>query len=332
MTSKIGVNHDLRRNNGRTIYMPAWFQGETGWGNLELPNVYKADSSAKFPAGTKYEEGERIFYYAKYLGKIQSSNWQTALQPPANVAMTVGQGRILFCHAFQRDMADGLMVRHTADELSIVFQTTPTVMKAADYWSGGWVNGTDTGASYRPFYRYITKHDYAATGSKAQQIWNDSTKAFTSVDLSSYSDVSVLELDQAIITSKTTMPVTIMPNQWKHAMYKAHDETLQFAPALGAAVPNAVSQNEYAWLQTWGPMGLPWVYTEFAGAATGEVLYKISGDGSINPQHSGAPDPADGSTWQLAGISMASSIMETAASVSTGTDEERILIYLMIRR
>ena len=324
----IRINHDLRRVDGKTVLMPAWFQGATGWANLSLPNVYKADSVQQYPEGTKYVDGERVFYYSKFIGQITGTEWVAALQAPNSDALTVTQGRFLFNHSFQEDMANGLMVRHTADELSAFFQTTPAVMRSTDYWSGGWVNGKDTGASNRPFYRFITAHNYSATGSASQEVWNTANRANTIVDLSAYTEVSELQLDQSIVTSKTTMATTIMPNQWKHAIYKSHSESNQFAPALGALVPNVVSQNNWVWLQTWGPMGCPWAFVEFAGALTGEIAYKISGDGSISPQHSGAPAPADGSTWQLAGVSMASSIMETAS----GQDEQLMLIYVMLRR
>ena len=328
MPGFIGVNHDLRRNNGRTIYMPAWFQGETGWGNLAMPNVYKADSSRLYPAGTKYQDGERIFYYGKFIGTVTGTEWIVALQAPNSTGLTLEQGKFLNTHCFQEDMSDALHVRHTADELSLVLNTTPSVMQADNYWSGGWVNGKDTGDSNRPFYRYITKHDYFSTGSRTQQIWNVANEAYTEVDLSAYTDASVLELDQAIITSKTTLPIMVMPNPWKHLIHKVHSEANQFAPFMGAVVPNVVPQNYFPWLQTWGPMGIPHGLAEFGGALTGEIMQKIGGDGSMSPAHSGAPDPADGSTWQVAGHSMGSSIMETAS----GIDQDLVMVYLMIRR
>lgn len=322
------INHDLRRNDGKTVFMPAWFQGETGWGRLDMPNVYKADSSQVYPAGTKFQDGERIFYYGKFIGQISGTEWVLALQAPNATALTVTQGRFLFAHCFQEDMANGLLVRMTADELSLFYQTTPAAMKATDYWSGGWVNGKDTGDNNRPFYRYIVAHNYEAAGLAAQKVWNEANKSETEVDLSAYTYVSELELDQPVVTSKTTMATKIMPNPWKHLIYKSHSEWNQYAPAMGAIMPNAVTQNYWAWLQTWGPMGNPWAAVEFGGADTGEVMHKISGDGSTSPQHSAAPSPADGSTWQVAGHSMGSSIMETAS----GVDNEIPMMYLMLRR
>ena len=190
------------------------------------------------------------------------------------------------------------------------------------------MSGSDTGTSGRTFYRYITKHDYAATGSAIQQIYNTNTGTFTSVDLSAYSDVSVLELDQSAVISKATMATTIMPNSWKHLILKTNDETLQFAPAMGAIVPNDVDQNDWAWVQTYGPMCMTWAYTDYSGANTGEVMFKISGNGSINPQNTAAPGAADNSTWQVAGRSMGSSYMEGA----TGVDEQLLMIFLLLRQ
>ena len=326
--SEVKREQPLIYHDGAAVILPPWFQGETGWQNTAFPNVYKADASQRYPAGTKFVEGERIFYHSKFIGQISGTEWIVALQAPNSNALTVTQGRFLFAHCFQEDMANGLLVRHNADEKSIVFQTTPSAMRSTDYWSGGWVNGKDTGASNRPFYRRIVKHDYAATGSAIQKIRNTSTGLDTIVDLSAYSQVSVLELDQSVVTAKTTMATTIMPNPWKHLIYKTHSEWNQYAPAMGAVVPNAVAQNEFVWVQTWGPMGIPWAAVEFSGAGNYEIMYKISGDGSVSGQHSGGPAPADGSTFQVAGHAMASSIMESAS----GQDEELMMIFLELRR
>ena len=64
------------RVDGKTLYMPSFFEGEKGWGNLTLPNVYKADSIAQYPAGTKFQDGERIFYYDKFIVVI--TGWSSS--------------------------------------------------------------------------------------------------------------------------------------------------------------------------------------------------------------------------------------------------------------
>jgi len=66
--SYVGVNHDLRVVNGRTLYMPPYAGGQEGWGNLALPDVSVADTAQKYPVGTKYVEGDRIFRYVHVSG------------------------------------------------------------------------------------------------------------------------------------------------------------------------------------------------------------------------------------------------------------------------
>lgn len=61
----IFVNHDIRSLDGGTIYMPKWYQGEDGWGNLALPDVYIAGTTQVYPRGTIYREGNRTFVYGK---------------------------------------------------------------------------------------------------------------------------------------------------------------------------------------------------------------------------------------------------------------------------
>ena len=326
----IGVSYDLHQANGKSIYLPPWYSGELGWGNLESPNVYRADGATqKYPAGTRYTDGERVWYYGKWIGQISSTEFDTALQAPNSTALTVTAGRFMFAHVFQQDYSNADLNRHLANEQHTVIVATASEARSDDYYSGGWFSGKDTGDNNRPFHRFIVKHEFDATGQAAQKILNGVTGVVTEVDLSALSNVSVLELEREIITSKTTLATTIMPNSWKHMIYKTQGETVQFQPALGALMPNAVDQNDWVWVQTYGPIFIPWAFVEFSGALTGEIMFKISGDGSTSPQHSGAPSPADGSTWQTAGWAMGSSAMEAGTS---GTDEELVMMFLTLRR
>lgn len=63
--AKVIYDHDLRVHNGRTIVMPAWAEGQTGWGNLAVPDIRDVDAVQKYPIGTKLIDSERVFYYAK---------------------------------------------------------------------------------------------------------------------------------------------------------------------------------------------------------------------------------------------------------------------------
>ena len=49
----------------RRIELPPWYDGlgDQIWGSTTLPDLSVADSSQKYPLGTKYVDGERIFKY-----------------------------------------------------------------------------------------------------------------------------------------------------------------------------------------------------------------------------------------------------------------------------
>lgn len=57
------LNHNIRSRDGKTIVMPAYKGGQTGWGNLSLPNAYVFDTVQKYPIGTKFVDDDRIFRY-----------------------------------------------------------------------------------------------------------------------------------------------------------------------------------------------------------------------------------------------------------------------------
>ncbi len=59
------INHDVRVVDGKTIYMPPWVEDQEIWGSLALPDLSTADSVQKYPIGTKYVEGDRVYRYAK---------------------------------------------------------------------------------------------------------------------------------------------------------------------------------------------------------------------------------------------------------------------------
>jgi len=264
--------------------MPEYFSGELGWGNLELPNVYLADDTAAlYPNGTKLVQGERVFHYGRYLGKLtESGTAVTATTPGDDLA-----GKFLFTMAAQQDMANGLLVRKLANELHIVFNTTVSAAQSNDYYSGGWVTGKDTvPADERMFWRYIVKHTYQSSTGTSFEIWNDDTKSYSKVSLSSYSNVSILELDQPVINSKSGMATTLMQNPWKHIVWQsASAYSTNRGKVMGACMHNDPAMNGYGWYQTWGPMSC--MHLEYAlGGAEGCNTLILMADGSISARNS----------------------------------------------
>ncbi len=64
MSTKI-INHDLRSVNGKYIQMPAYKGGQSGWGNLSIPNPYSESTTALYPIGTKFVDDDRVWRYVK---------------------------------------------------------------------------------------------------------------------------------------------------------------------------------------------------------------------------------------------------------------------------
>lgn len=309
--------------------MPEYYEGENGFGNLALPNVYAADdATALYPRGTKLVQGERIFYYGTYRGVVNPG------ASAATVTATNGDDlafKVLFSVAYNQDMATGLLVRKIANELHIAYQTTVDDGARADNWySGGYVSGKDsTPADERMFSRRIVKHEYAATGSKTQNFWNTANEANTVVDLSSYSEVSVLELDQPVINSKTTMATVIHQNPWKHAIWQNSTAYIANHAILGACMHNDPTATRAVWMQTYGPMFAPHYHAGTGvGTADNEGTVVVMADGSYQARGTTYDYFATGAFFPVIGYVLGSAIFELA----TRTAELLPMIYLTIRR
>ncbi len=275
------INHDIRSVGGATLYMPAYYNGEVGWQNLSLPNIYNTDdASRKYPRGCKFVEGNRVFQYGTYNGVVTSTG--------TSVTATNGDdlgGKFLFSYATQDDMANGLLVRKLTNELQIAYQTTISKTPAArveDYYSGGWVCGKDTTPSdERPFWRRIVRHEYDATGLKAQPFWNTNSKVNSYVDLSSYSQVSILHLDQPVINSKTSMATTICTHPYKEICWQNDTGYATYRQCVGACMHNDPTATYSTWFQTYGEMFSQHVHAESPGDGANERQVILMADGSV---------------------------------------------------
>lgn len=100
-------NHDLRVLDGRTIVMPAWKGGQSGFGNLKIPDIRDVDTIQQYPVGTKLLDNERVFYYAKAAGNGVTATGKAVKQvyPQAvgfraiTVAQVAGDKEIVFVTA-----------------------------------------------------------------------------------------------------------------------------------------------------------------------------------------------------------------------------------------
>jgi len=60
------VIHKWINKDGRTIVLPPWYEGQSGFNNLGLPDDIRDISETQlYPIGTKMIDSDRVFYYAK---------------------------------------------------------------------------------------------------------------------------------------------------------------------------------------------------------------------------------------------------------------------------
>lgn len=134
-------NHDLRSNDGKTIFLPAWFENQEGWGNLTIPDVYTSSTTQLYPHGTKYRDDDRTFLY----GKSGSTNTKTGVgqfiyvaeeaKTLHSVAEAVGQTTITLAHttATVNQYAGGYFLSYPAMETYRITSNTVSDGATTDF-------------------------------------------------------------------------------------------------------------------------------------------------------------------------------------------------------
>lgn len=268
------ASHDIRSNHGKTIYMPEYYHGEEGFGNLAIPNIYAADDAvALYPRGTRLVQGERSFYYGKYLGKLHNAGTSIdATSPGVDIA-----GKFCFHNTIQTDMTTGLLVRMIAGEDTMWYNgILPAGARSNDFYSGGWITGKDASANSprRMFWRYIERHRYWATGADAADLLTGA---------SAYTHLSGMVLDQPVTNSKNTMATTLMQNPWKRIVWQeATAYAMSRGKVAGACMHNDPAMNGHCWFQTHGPMAC--MHLEYTLGTIGGETLMLMADGSISPR------------------------------------------------
>ncbi len=309
--------------------MPEYYEGENGWGNLAIPNVYDTDDATTlYPRGTRFVAGERSFYYGTYRGKADTG------ASAYTVTATDGDDlafKMLFSVAYNQAYATGKLVRKIAGEIDVaVVDTVDDGGRADNWYSGGWISGKDTTPTdERMFSRRIEGHSYAATGSTTQKFWSVTNNANTVVDLSASSNVSVLRLDQAVINSKTTMAFKVHTNEWKHAIWQSDTGYHMNASPLGACMHNNPTATRAVWMQTYGQMFCPHLHTAaFPGTATNDCTIVVMGDGSFEGRDTTYDYAATGTFFPVVGRVLGSTTFEAAGQVADSLP----MIYLLWKK
>lgn len=307
----IPVIQSLVNKDGARIEMPAWFQGATGWGNLAHPNVYTADTQQQYPEGTKFVEGDRTWFYAKFKGTTPATTPTTVTQE-SGYRLT---GKGLMCHAFAEDYAAGTC-RGILAEPTIYLGPTSVVtymgtQAAKDFYSGGYINVNDDhfqGAR-------ILAHEYSGA-----------TVTISGTDLATPSTLTIdHDLLYALSASATAR---VMPLKWKHAVWSWESAYQVFGIILGACMVSEPAHSTWLWVQTYGPMSTRAISSGAGGVSAKEIEYYWMSDGSLDSIRDGVTDTYEVRANQLAGYSMP----HTKSETGSGQDESYPMIFLTMER
>lgn len=309
MSGYIGINHDIRNVNGAHIEMPPWYGGETGWGNLEMPNPHLLASTATYPCGTKFVEGDRTWIYAHYRGTIHSANPQTVLDQDCAVKM---MGKGLLSHSYQYDYAAGYC-RSLAGSKTIILAVTDTGdnmedMEADNAYSGGWILTNDSAAGDDQLQCFrIIESTYSATTATIAE--------------ASMATPTTLTVDHTTsVAHSATAVASVMPNMWKHIVWLDDNAYASWLPILGASMVGNITGAGYMWLQTYGPMGTKHLGT-LPGDGVSEAEMKWMSNGSMDTA-------ATRNDYQTAGFVM----FNSAAYDGSATSEGYPMVFLTMQR
>jgi len=257
--SYIGINHDIRSVDGRYIQMPSWFSGQpdTGiWGKLTLPNPQARSSVGDvlqaYPAGTKYVDGNRVFFYG-YVNTVYTAN-------KANLCMfNIHQADSITWGA-TAGVAGDKVVGILASTLDV--STTPV----RDYYAGGYLlPRTNPYSSYR-----VTASTTATAGRTSGEvdltIENGLIEAVTASQGSCYLNAN---------------EYTKLCQDWAGGSYGA------YATSPGVTLVDPIAST-WQWIQAWGPCYVVPYNEEIGTAGNFDCVVHIDGTVKVETRASGA--------------------------------------------
>jgi len=224
------IGHDLRVNNGGTITMPQFILGEDGWGNLKIPSMSKIyggdgstydaiDTTQGYPAGTKFEIGERVFRYAKFGDDDAGAVWGAGTGQQLDHATLIGSTALEV----------STVMRTTAANVAEVLITEALV--TANQYAGGWLivqNGSKTWA--------------------ALILGNTASDA---------SDYVTLYMEAATPEELTSSYTTMLTKYAWHGVVRHSGAAANMGYQILGVWPGfrraADTEGYWGWIQTWGP-------------------------------------------------------------------------------
>jgi len=238
------INHDIRSVNGKYIFMPPDKAGQSGWGNLAIPNVMDAggDTVQQYPINTKFVDFDRTFIY----GYCDSKSAYTK----ANIGLA-NMNR-------EENITFGTVGKDSGDTtLGVLTPTTYKTTADANFFAGGWFMSR---ANPYGWYRIVSNTAY-----------NGGTVGSTEMDIVIEEPGIQVDIAASVGSCKLNAnPYTTLKGNWY-----ASDEMVTY---MGVTLIDPTAST-YQWIQTWGPCGLPSDELAGQGNYLRQVWFGI--DGSI---------------------------------------------------
>lgn len=262
-------------------------------------DIYAASSTQKYRIGTRRVVDDRVFRYSKVVGSSTPSPYSkicTKFLPTSAVATTVATTDV-----YKAVSGEYQMTLHLAG-------------KTLDQYAGGYLLMNDAAqvAVGRHYSRRILSSTASATvngDADAVVFTLEATLPFTSTDVAT--------------------AVTVVENPWAKLYYRPQPGAwVSYWMFMGVCMPYVVAEDDYIWIQTWGPCGIENVANTFEGANYFEHQVYICGDGSIQCVPFGGSIVKAG--YEAAGMQLAGVMMADSYYSGSPVDEDHPFIFIMI--
>lgn len=245
------VNHDIRSNNGKYILMPPYKAGQSGWGNIAIPNVQEAggDTTALYPINTKFVDFDRTFIYG-----YTATKYNAAVK--SNLGMWNENTPIVNCTwGGTAGVASDTVCPFLTS--SLTGHTTVVV----NHFAGGYMMPRTSGIAYGG-YRIVSNTVFAG-----------------GADATTETDFVIEEPGlQAAVTADAAYchlsrnPYTAMRSNW------LGPNTFRYSSVSGVTLIDPTAST-YQWVQTWGPIQM--LGDENAGKTVYSRVQYFAWDGTL---------------------------------------------------
>uniref|UniRef100_A0A6M3ILW9 Uncharacterized protein n=1 Tax=viral metagenome TaxID=1070528 RepID=A0A6M3ILW9_9ZZZZ len=198
--------------NGRYIVLPPYADTQDQL-NLAIPDLSVADTLQKYPLGTKFVDGDRVFKYGKFMGTMNPDLACKDTQPQTVAYATIAAAALQYATTMVVDVAatDGI---------------AGNAVIAVDSLAGGYCVVFD--ASSKAFTRYITSNTVTAAAAEMTIVVSD-------------------PIPVALIADTDHIECMANPYGYLTASTSNAYGAFMGMPQL------VYTSGQWGWIQTWGP-------------------------------------------------------------------------------